>query len=58
MVPDTLSRDSVEKPLCARFLREIDDPGPEEEKFKAFHALVSISGVRGGPALEDFCSEQ
>ena len=45
VVPDTLSRDAVEKPLCARCFRQMDDLGPAGEDTEAVRALLVIGAL-------------
>lgn len=58
VVTGTLSRDSVEEPLCAGWFREIKDPKTGDGTVEAVNALVSFSGVGGGSTPEDIRTKQ
>ena len=45
VVPDTLSQDSVEKPLCARCFKALEEPVAEEGKIEAVRAAAELSGL-------------
>ena len=59
VVPDTLSRDSVEKPLLRpRCFKRMEEPVVVEGKIEAFRAVVELSGLGGGPSTHDFREAQ
>ena len=58
VVPDPLSRDSVEKPLCPRCYKIIEERPPEGRRTEAICEVVDSSGLGGGPTAGEFRAAQ
>lgn len=60
VVPDTLSRDAVPKPLCQRCYRPLSDEKMEDalEHAEKVSAVVEVESFSDGPAFEDLYAQQ
>ena len=58
LVPDALSRDSIDKPLCQRCFSTIEHRREEGQSIQDVGNVVTVGALGGGPTAEEFRKAQ